>query len=283
MFVVYSRQFLEADLRPRSRTLLLKLPLLFALAVGYGQSATSPGQTQRTPAAARDDAEWGKKFAGEFPEIWEDNARVDRGEKPQSELWNRTSKIYRTMVTENPQLAKDRETLVVAARQAKRELAAEAPPKDPPQRLRATVEIFVDELGGDQSAAILRERVIGALVNRTTLRVLNSRDKAQAILVGAGGVYQGERYSGSASVYSGTAGASGGTVFLSQLGLRLVDRSGNILWAFDPSKCRGNLTQRFATWAQGGGLLGAIPDVAACAAQQLTKAIERDRNSPGGP
>jgi hypothetical protein len=256
---------------PRPCRLLMVLPLLFALAVGYGQNTTPSVQTRQTTAAARDDAEWGMKFAREFPEIAEDNARVDRGEKAQSELWNRTSKIYRAMVDENPELAKDRETIVLAARQAKRELAAEARPRDNrPQRLGATVEIFVDDLGSDQSAAILRERVIGALVNRTTLRVLNSRDKAQTILAGAGRTVQGERFSAGGTVSS--ASASGGTVFLSQLGLRLLDRNGNILWAFDPSKC-GNWIERWQ---------GMIQDAAACAVLQLAKAIERDQKTSGG-
>jgi len=244
--------------------------------VGSAQNATSTASPQQN--VARDDDEWEKKFAREFPEITEDSARINRGEKPQSELWDRTSKIYREMVAKNPQLANDRESLVLAARQAKRELAAEAPPKDPPLRLGATFEVFVAELGGDQGAAILRERVIGALVNRTNLRVVSSKEKAQTILAGAGGVYQGEQFSAGANTYSGaggtmgSAGASGRTVFLTQVGLRLLDRNGNILWAFDPSKCQDTLAR----------LQRRVPDEVECAVLQLGKAIERDQKTSGG-
>ena len=66
------------------------------------------------------------QIAREFPEILEDNARVNRKEAPQSELYKRTSRIFQEMVADEPALKNARGTILIAARQAKRLMEAEA-------------------------------------------------------------------------------------------------------------------------------------------------------------
>jgi hypothetical protein len=82
-------------------------------------------QTEQRIAIAEADASWSTSFAQEFPEIAADNARMNRGEKPQSELFQRASAIFREMVADDPSLKKSQGALTAAARAAKRELAAE--------------------------------------------------------------------------------------------------------------------------------------------------------------
>lgn len=82
-------------------------------------------QTERRIQTAEADASWAARFAQEFPEIAEDNARMNRGEKPQHELFRRASAIFREMVADDPSVAKSQGALMAAARAAKREIAAE--------------------------------------------------------------------------------------------------------------------------------------------------------------
>lgn len=82
-------------------------------------------QTEQRIATAEADAGWSASFAQEFPEIAADNARMTRGEKPETELFQRASAIFREMVADDPALKKSQGALTAAARAAKRELAAE--------------------------------------------------------------------------------------------------------------------------------------------------------------
>ena len=75
--------------------------------------------------AARSDAEFGGRIAAEFPEIAADSQRVSKGERPQTELFQRAGAIYRAAVAEDPALKGSKGLLLIAARQAKAELAKE--------------------------------------------------------------------------------------------------------------------------------------------------------------
>ncbi len=86
---------------------------------------------QRTDArisAARADAEFGMKLAQDYPEIAKDSERVDRGERPQSELFKRTGELYREAVAIDPSLKGSKGLLLLVAKQAKGELDAKAKP-----------------------------------------------------------------------------------------------------------------------------------------------------------
>lgn len=85
-------------------------------------------QTDAKITEARSDAEFGGKFASEFPEMAADSARVSKGEKPQSELFKRAGVLYRAAVDEDPSLKGSKGLLLMVARQAKKDLADEARP-----------------------------------------------------------------------------------------------------------------------------------------------------------
>lgn len=87
-------------------------------------------RTETKIAAARQDAEFGMKIAKEFPEIAEDSERLQRGETPKTELFKRAGEIYRSAVAEDPSLKGTNGLLLIAARQAKAELATKEKPKE---------------------------------------------------------------------------------------------------------------------------------------------------------
>lgn len=80
--------------------------------------------TKSEIAATRKDAEFGIKISKEFPEIAEDSERIAKGERPKTELFKRAGEIYRAAVAEDPDLQGSQSLLLMAARQAKAELAA---------------------------------------------------------------------------------------------------------------------------------------------------------------
>lgn len=84
--------------------------------------------------AVRQDAEFGARIAQEFPEIAEDSKRIDRGEKPKSDLFMAASRIYQQLVADDPALKDTNGALLIAARQAKAEVAAKSKNKDEPMR-----------------------------------------------------------------------------------------------------------------------------------------------------
>ncbi len=66
------------------------------------------------------------KIASEFPELLEDNARVQRGEKPQSELFKRTARIFSELATDDPTMKTSPALVIQAARVARMEIETEA-------------------------------------------------------------------------------------------------------------------------------------------------------------
>lgn len=81
-------------------------------------------ETRREILSTRNDAEFGLQLEREFPEILADSKRIDQGLAPQTELFKRAGEIYRESLRMDPQLEGSRSALVMAARQAKAELAA---------------------------------------------------------------------------------------------------------------------------------------------------------------
>lgn len=84
----------------------------------------------RKLAAAAQSVAIDNRLAREFPELLEDNQRVHRGEKPQTELFNRTSTIFRELVADDPTLKNSPGAMLMAARQAKGQLDAEKKAKE---------------------------------------------------------------------------------------------------------------------------------------------------------
>lgn len=126
-------------------------------------------------------------------------------------------------------------------------------------RLADIGSVYVDQLGDAPGAAGLREQLIDALFNIAHLQAVENRDQADGALVGRGSVTQGQRavYM-NRGLYRG-GGAVGGTVYDVGLAVRLVNRSGAVLWAYDPAK-----------------RCGKDDAVVTCAVKQLAKAIEQD-------
>ncbi len=79
---------------------------------------------QRDTEAVRSDAEFSMKLEREFPEILADSKLVSAGERPKTELFKRTREIYQEAVAEDPSLEASKGAMLMAARQAKRELDA---------------------------------------------------------------------------------------------------------------------------------------------------------------
>jgi hypothetical protein len=127
-------------------------------------------------------------------------------------------------------------------------------------------------MGEDVGAKIVREQIIGALLNRTKLVVVASKDQADAVVHGSAIGAWGDEYSsvGSANARSAHVAAAGGTVAVRQLGANLTDLAGNILWAFDDSKCKDYTRTILAR------LPPAKKSISVCAAEQLTRAIDKD-------
>lgn len=66
-----------------------------------------------------------QKIGREFPDLIADNDRVQRGEKPQTEMYKRTGKILQELVADDPSLKNSTGALMAAARMAKQQLDAE--------------------------------------------------------------------------------------------------------------------------------------------------------------
>jgi hypothetical protein len=63
-------------------------------------------------------------LAAEFPELIEDSDRVQRGEKPLTQLYQRTARVFHELVTAGPALFDEGEAILAAARIAKEEMFA---------------------------------------------------------------------------------------------------------------------------------------------------------------
>jgi hypothetical protein len=126
-------------------------------------------------------------------------------------------------------------------------------------RLADIGSVYVDQLGDAPGAAGLREQLLDSLFNVAHLQATEKRDQSDGALVGRGSVTQAQRMLYlNRGIYQGS-GAVGGTVYDVGLALRLVNRAGTVLWAYDPAK-----------------RCGKDDGVVACAVKQLAKAIEED-------
>jgi hypothetical protein len=107
-------------------------------------------------------------------------------------------------------------------------------------------KIYVDNFGSGQDAEVTRSKVIAQLVKSGRFEVVQSRDQADAVLVGSSQVTSAER--SGANVIGGTVIANSGTVFHATAGVRVVDRDQKILWADDASG-RGSSARASSTLA----------------------------------
>lgn len=64
-------------------------------------------------------------------------------------------------------------------------LLAQQPPTNPGFRLAYVRIVYIEDLGSDSGAKIVREQIIGAFLTRTKLTVVKSRELADAIISGA--------------------------------------------------------------------------------------------------
>jgi hypothetical protein len=93
-------------------------------------------RNDRKLAQAQTHATYDAKLGQEFPELVADNARMQRGEKPQNELTKRTAQIFQEMVADDATLKNSPAAILTAARTAKRLLEAEKKATDMESRTR---------------------------------------------------------------------------------------------------------------------------------------------------
>jgi hypothetical protein len=172
--------------------------------------------------------------------------------------------------------------------------SAQTPQSQAGFRLGYVRNVYVESLGQGDAAKVVRDQVIGAILNRTGLVIEAERSTADAALFGTAVVTSGQMHwavgslsSRSAAVASASqSGASaaavaasnarfsagGGTIRITELGLQLKDLDDRILWAFDGTRCLDTTALL---------LLGAPKNkpVTVCATEQLVKAIDRDAKS----
>lgn len=80
-------------------------------------------RTAARVAAQFTDQSFDAKLGAEFPELVADAKAVANGQQPKSEIYKRAGEIYRDAIAEDPQLRGSKSALLIAARQAKAELA----------------------------------------------------------------------------------------------------------------------------------------------------------------
>jgi len=173
------------------------------------------------------------------------------------------------------------------------------PSSNPGFRLGYVRSVYVESLGASDAAKMVRDQLVGALLNRAALGVENERGNAHAFLAGTAMVTSGEAHyavssasaassAAAVAVPGGAAAAAssgsrsrsietGGTIRITELGLELSDEAGRILWAFDPTNCKEFTTH----------VLSRIPPpqkpAIACAIEQLARAINRDAKKAARP
>lgn len=175
--------------------------------------------------------------------------------------------------------------------------APSSPPADTPskpkvpaaQTIREVKRIFVDSFGDDTVTKQIQAMVVSQLVETGKFKVTENREKADAILKGAGlektsqqyHAYSSETAGGSATygesgsipgTFSGggsavaakiaDSNASTETVNDARIAVRLVNQDGDVIWA---------TTQE----SKGGKYKGASADVADKVVKQLLKDLER--------
>jgi hypothetical protein len=85
----------------------------------------TPHLDQQTPQQEQQHSPIYLKVAQEFPELIEDNERVTRGEKPQTEVFKRTGRIFSEALGLDPSLENSLGAVLLAARLASMQLADE--------------------------------------------------------------------------------------------------------------------------------------------------------------
>jgi len=158
-------------------------------------------------------------------------------------------------------------------------VASQTPPSASGFRLGYTQKIYVEDLGSDDAAKLVRNQIIGAILHRSKLHVEGDKSSADVVLSGTAIVTSGSLHwmvgSTSAAATPNSAAASSQviagakTVKITQLGLQLADQDHRILWAFDGGRCLDVQTL----------LLWGVPrnkTPITCALEQLAKAIDKD-------
>lgn len=152
---------------------------------------------------------------------------------------------------------------------------AQSPVSNAGFRIAYVRKIYIEDLGADNAAKLVRDQLTGAIFRKTRLQVESAKADADATLIGTAIVTSGSLHwaVGSAAANSTSASAQlntgGRTIRITELGLQLTDRDGRILWAFDGSHCLDVTTL----------VLWGIPKKktpTTCAVDQLVKAIETD-------
>ncbi len=104
--------------------------------------------------------------------------------------------------------------------------------QNPVQRVQDVRTIYVDSFGTGEGADVIRSKVITRLVKAGRFEVLQSPEKADAILTGASSVTKTSHYS---ATNGENGSASGGTSYHATAGIQLINRDQKILWADDAS------------------------------------------------
>ena len=153
-------------------------------------------------------------------------------------------------------------------------LAAGSATAQTQQGLGRIQTIYVDSLGKEEGADLVREKIIVGLARSGKVTVVDSPEKADARLIGIGRLATGEDYAASVSVHEGNGNgtASGGTTYSATAAARLIGKSGEILWAGQTNAW--NPLQLFGTKMTWGS---ATSHVANAIVKDLLKALEKAR------
>ncbi len=98
------------------------------------------------------------------------------------------------------------------------------------QRLQDVHKIYVDSFGTSEGADVVRSKIISRLVKSGRFEVVQSRERADAVLAGASQITKTSHYSASSS-----GSASGGTRYHATAGVQIIGKDDKILWADDNS------------------------------------------------
>lgn len=131
------------------------------------------------------------------------------------------------------------------------------------EHLRDVRTIYVGSLGDAFGAEMIRNKLVDRLVKSGQVEIVESSERADAILTGIADAEKIERHVASATPTF--ASSSGGTRFVATSAVRLINQQHKILWTCDESN----------------GMLGrsVTSSVAERIVKSLTKAIKQDQKT----
>jgi hypothetical protein len=103
------------------------------------------------------------------------------------------------------------------------------------ERLQDVRTICVGSLGTGEAAELVRSKVIAHLAKASRFEVVESPDRADAVLVGVSDLSETPYYSASSGGLGVPARASAGTISRATAGVQLINRDKRVLWADDTS------------------------------------------------